>query len=106
MYTVFCDTNQAWRFLSSGMWRRVVWYIFTDVSEERVIFFLSSEQNIAGYKKITRFLQKSYLPDYTASQYIAPKRRQISTRLYDFTSRKTIIVRLVTRHESLKSHKK
>jgi hypothetical protein len=32
---LLCDTVWLWRELLSGMWRRVVWYKLTDVTEER-----------------------------------------------------------------------
>jgi hypothetical protein len=82
-YIVFCDTSQAWRFLSSGMWRRVIWYIFTDVSEERAIFSFRTKQyrleenrtflRIVGIYQTTRrhsiLLRnvRKYLSDYMAS---------------------------------------
>jgi hypothetical protein len=79
---VWCEEMQDWRVSSSGIWRRVVHWVSTDVSDENIACHLLA---------CWFFLLNLFLRPWRWRRYVPPKRRLKPNGLHGGISQKMII---------------
>jgi hypothetical protein len=77
-----------WRVSSSGIWRRVVCWVATDVSEEHIASIFRVE---ACHLLTCWFLLKLFLWPWRGRRYVPPKRRLQLNRLHGVISQKMVL---------------
>jgi hypothetical protein len=90
-YNKVCIGNHLiWRVSSSGMWRRVVCWVATDVSEEHIASIFRVEEIISASKQVL-VLAELFLKPWRWRRYVPPKLRLQLSRLHGVISQKMIL---------------